>query len=291
MSLRRRRCIVSALSCAVALSILGSPPAAAADPLEYVALGASFSAGVGVPPAAANSPGGCGQSDVNFPRLVAKEAGYVLEDRSCGGDTTDALVESQFNALSKDTDLVTLMIGYNDGNVYSDSISSCAQAPSGSVQMLTCQMRNGSRFSDAIDDTGPKIKDAITGIKSRAPSATVVVLGYPAIFPQQGNCLGQNPYSVADTAYLNRIEVELNAMLREQATTEGVRFIDTYGPSVGHDSCKQPWTRWIEPYSNPRGASGLHPNAAGERALAYMVLATLLPRPIGSGFSSGSTQK
>ena len=206
---------------------------------------------------------------------MANEAGYVLEDRSCGGDTTDALVNGQFDALSEQTDLVTLMIGYNDGNVYSDSISSCAQAPSGSVQMLTCEMRNGTRFSDAIRATGPKIKAAIAGIKTRAPSATVVVLGYPAIFPQQGNCLGQNPFSVADTAYLNRIEVELNTMLREQATTEGVQFIDTYGPSVGRDSCKQPGTRWIEPYSNPRGASGLHPNAAGERALADMVLPTL----------------
>lgn len=241
--------------------------------MEYVALGASFSAGVGVPPPAANSPDGCGQSGVNFPRLVAKIARYVLEDRSCGGNTTDALDNGQFNALSQQTDLVTLMIGYNDGNVYSDSISSCAEASS-----VTCEMRNGTRFSDAIRATGRKIEAAIAGIKSRAPLATVMVLGYPAIFPQQGNCLGQNPFSVADTAYLNRIEVELNAMLREQATTtEGVQFIDTYGPSVGHDSCKQPWTRWIEPYSNPRGASGLHPNAAGERALAYMVLATLLP--------------
>ncbi|PXW33632.1 UNVERIFIED_CONTAM: GDSL-like lipase/acylhydrolase family protein [Williamsia faeni] len=283
---RKRRVagsVIAAVAAVLATCIVQPP--ATADTFSYVSLGGSFAAGAGVPPEAAGSPAGCKRSAANFSHLVASAKGYQLTDMSCGGAQALNLVTSQvpgqppqFDALNAGTDLVTMLIGYNNGSVYSDSINSCAQNPPGGIssEVFTCEVRNGPRFSLEIAmNTGPAIAGAIAGIKSRAPSARIIVLGYPAIFPQQGNCVPRNPFSVADTAYLNRIEQELNVTLQAQAWLAGVQWLDTFTPSVAHNSCQSPARRWIEPYSSPQGAVGLHPNAAGERAIADLVLAAI----------------
>ena len=131
MRLRRRSATPAIVSASVAGLIAGATAVAVADdPPEYVALGASFSAGVGIPSPVPGSPSGCGRSTSNFPRTVAEEQGYRLKDMSCGGAQTRHLTTSQtagqppqFDGLSSTTDVVTMQIGYNDGNVYSGSIS------------------------------------------------------------------------------------------------------------------------------------------------------------------------
>lgn len=275
---------VAAIAAAIAAGV-SAPQVAAADTFSYVSLGASFAAGAGVPDQVPGSPAGCGRSTKNFAHVVAAAKGYALTDMSCGGAQVANLTTSQltgqppqFDALDADTDLVTLLIGYNDSFVYTGSLNSCAEQQSGgmSSEVATCQARNGTRFSDAIrQTTGPAIAGAITDIKSKAPAARIVVVGYPAIFPQQGNCRPQNPYSVADTAYLNGIEKDLNSMLSGRAAAAGVTFVDTFTPSIPFNSCQSPATRWIEPRTGAIGASTQHPNARGENGIAQQVLATI----------------
>ncbi|MEO9329528.1 SGNH/GDSL hydrolase family protein [Gordonia aurantiaca] len=279
---------IARLTLAVALSATvltatGTVAVSAADaPAEYVALGASFSAGVGITPTSADSPTGCGRSSKNSPRLVARQQGYALTDMTCGGAQTRHMTESQtsgqppqFAGLSASTDLVTLQLGYNDGNVYSGSIADCSQTGSLSSPLAPCEVRTAGRYSAEILLTGPKIAGVMAGIKQRAPSARILVVGYPAVYPEQGNCPGRNPFSAEDTAFLDRLEVDLNRMLESQAQDAGAEFVDTYTRSVGHDSCTSRSTRWMEPYSNPVGAIRLHPNAKGHRQVAHAVLAAL----------------
>ncbi|GAC69160.1 SGNH/GDSL hydrolase family protein [Gordonia soli] len=295
----RPRLLVGALALTVVASALTAPGAEAA-PLRYAALGASYSAGVGIPPSAPGSPAGCGRSTKNFPRLVAAAKGYSLTDVSCGGARTENLTTSQlagqppqYNALSADTDIVTLTIGYNDGNVYSGGIADCRSSSStgslgslgssgslgsgslGGSQAIPCEVVAGPRYSAAIQTTGLAIARALDGIKSRAPSARILVVGYPAIYPSSGNCPTRNPFSRENTAFLDRLERQLNSMLATQARAAGATFVDTYARTVGHDSCKLPGIRWVEPYSNPIGALRLHPNAAGHRAMARAVSAAI----------------
>ncbi|TSD93389.1 SGNH/GDSL hydrolase family protein [Gordonia rubripertincta] len=279
---RRSATLVLALASVAGLVAGATAVAVADDPTEYVALGASFSAGVGIPSPVPGSPSGCGRSTNNFPRLVAEAEGYRLKDMSCGGAQTRHLTTSQtagqppqFDGLSSTTDVVTMQIGYNDGNVYSGSIADCSQTASGSSQLAPCEARTLGRYSAEIQVTAANIAAAIAGVKDRAPSARILVVGYPAVYPQQGNCPGRNPFSAPDTAFLDRLEVELNTMLKTQAQSAGVDFVDTYGPSVGHDSCKPQSTRWVEPYTNPIGALRLHPNAKGHQQVAKAVLAAL----------------
>jgi hypothetical protein len=51
--------------------------------------------------------------------------------------------------------------------------------------------------------------------------------------------------------------------------------VDTYAPSQGHDACAAPASRWLEPLLPSSPAAPLHPNAAGERAMAVAVLAAV----------------
>lgn len=277
----RRRFLSLVSGCIVALSVT-AVPSAQAESKEYVALGASFSAGSGVPSPVAGAPAGCGRSTNNFPRLVAREMGFDLTDMSCGGARTEHLTSSQlagqppqFDGLSAGTDLVTFMIGYNDGNVYSGSIADCARPATGSAEILPCELRTAGRYSAAIQATGLAISRALADIRSRAPSARVLVVGYPAVYPSEGNCVPRNPFSPGDTAFLDRLERELNTMLATQADAAGVEFVNAYQAGLGQDSCSPRATRWIEPYSGATGALTLHPNAAGHRGMAATVLAAL----------------
>ena len=52
-------------------------------------------------------------------------------------------------------------------------------------------------------------------------------------------------------------------------------YVDTYGPTRGHDMCKAPDVRWIEPLQPASPAAPAHPNAKGEEAMARAVLERL----------------
>ena len=122
--------------------------------------------------------------------------------------------------------------------------------------------------------TPPVIGAALAGIHLRSPAAAVFVVGYPDILPQQGSCYPQLPLTTGDVAYLNGVELALNAMLQHEAATHGANYVDTYSASVGHDACKSIGTRWIEPLI-PDGAFPIHPNAKGEAADARAVASAL----------------
>ena len=64
------------------------------------------------------------------------------------------------------------------------------------------------------------------------------MVGYPDILPQSGNCYPTMPLTTGDTAYLNGVEKDLNAMLASEAAANGATFVDTFTPSIGHDACK-----------------------------------------------------
>ncbi|MGI8684614.1 MAG: hypothetical protein ACR2MO_05925 [Acidimicrobiales bacterium] len=83
------------------------------------------------------------------------------------------------------------------------------------------------------------------------------------------------PFSPADVPYLRDKEKELNAMLADRASAAGAAYVDTYGPSIGHDACALPLVRWIEPVVPVFPAAPVHPNARGMRGTARAVAAAI----------------
>ena len=275
----------------LAYLLVPGPAAGAADrpARSYVALGDSYTSAPLVPPAAEGAPAQCARSGGNYPNLVAKALDLRLTDVSCGGARVDELwkpqgsgIPAQFEALRKTTDVVTVGIGGNDNGLFARVIAGCSAA---TLRVLTgtltpCQDTFGDSFSKDIQSDASRIRDALRHIKTRSPKARVIVVGYPALLPVepvgQAQCLlAVVPFTPGDMAYLDKIERELNAMLAAAAKATGAVFVDTYAQSVGHDMCRLPGTRWIEPSIPLSSAAPYHPNADGQAAVAKAVFASL----------------
>jgi lysophospholipase L1-like esterase len=210
-------------------------------------------------------------------------------DVSCGSATTVNMTqpqsvpggtnEPQFNALGAGDQLVTVGIGGNDAGLIGVA-ETCAQldlfAPTGTA----CKNHYTASGSDpnvaAIDATGAKVAAVIQGIHQRAPSARVLVVGYPDGLPVDGsNCWPLVPLSPGDIAYFNSLEQRLNSVLSQQASANGAKYVDTFTSSIGHDACKLPGVAWVNGIIPNSVAFPLHPNEAGEQNMANQVLAAL----------------
>src|SRR6201999_4580920 len=86
-------------------------PAQAASAVHYVALGDSYSSGVG----AGSTSGSCSQSPNAYPALWAKaNAPASFTFAACSGATTTDVINTQLSSLSAATTLVSITIGGND---------------------------------------------------------------------------------------------------------------------------------------------------------------------------------
>jgi len=262
---------------------LGASPALADDVTvhRYAALGDSYASGAGVPNTVDQT---CSRSDRNYPALVnsALTPG-TRQDVTCGGATTEDLNSAQFpsvapqlDALSKDTDLVTLTIGGNDigfGDIIVRCVSLGLLNPLGSPCKTSYTWTGHDELAVTIENTAPKISKALDDIRGRAPHAKILVTGYPAILPDDGsNCPSVVSIAKGDAPWLRDTHKHLNSMIAKQAAEHGAVYVDTYSKSVGHDVCKPVGTRWVEPLIT-NAAAPFHPNAAGEKSMADSVLA------------------
>ena len=113
------------------------PAAAAAAAPQYVALGDSYSSGVGTRVFYEES-GECDRSPDAYGPKIAAAKGYSLNFEACGGAKTPEVNSKQLGHLSATTSLVTITIGGNDAG-FSNVIINCA------LYYFTC----GSAISEA----------------------------------------------------------------------------------------------------------------------------------------------
>ncbi|HEY1285438.1 MAG TPA: SGNH/GDSL hydrolase family protein [Solirubrobacterales bacterium] len=282
---RLGRLTISLLSAAAMLvAVATGPSATAAAPLRYVALGDSYSAASGVLPPDFLAPPECLRSSRNYPHDIAAATGARLKDVTCGAAETSDFFESQYpgvppqlNALGGDTQLATMTIGGNDGGVFIDTIIDC-----GSAGVLTlghgspCRDRYGSSFEETIrNSTYPALLRALTAVRTRAPSASVAILGYPWIMPASGGCFDKMPIAEGDVPYVRGIQATLNDAVRRAAAATGSTYVDMSQVSNGHDACKPIGVRWIEPVLQGTNPVVVHPNALGEARMAAQAIGVL----------------
>jgi lysophospholipase L1-like esterase len=265
----------------------GSMRFGTATPVNYVALGDSYTSGPLIPDPT-GSPVGCLRSDHNYPHLAARALGASLfTDASCQGATTDNMTQPegvgiganppQLSALSASTTLVTLQIGGNDIN-FADIVINCTSLsltnPFGSPCKDHYTAGGTDRLRKAIDATAPKVGAVLQAIHQRAPNARVLLLGYPVILPDSGSgCWPVVPVAYGDVPYLRGVEIYLNKALAAQAAQHGATYVDTYTASAGHDFCQAPGVKWVEGIVPTSPAAPVHPNALGEQGMARQVVA------------------
>ena len=190
----------------------------------------------------------------------------------------------QVEALAADTELVTLTIGGKDIG-FGEIVSECARRsplqPAGSACKDHYTAGGTDQLAERIEAAAPQVRAALAAVEERSPVARVLLVGYPAILPDEGpGCFPVVPFSPGDVAYLRQMEKALNAMLADQAVAAGVSFVDTYTPSIGHDVCQLPGTKWIEGLTPTAPAAPVHPNALGMAGIAAIVADALADQAV-----------
>ncbi|GAA1881635.1 SGNH/GDSL hydrolase family protein [Lapillicoccus jejuensis] len=252
----------------------------------YVALGDSYSSAAGVMPQVPGAPAACSRSLLNFAHDIATATrASSFTDVTCSGAKTSdfftsqlAGVAPQLDAVTKQTRLVTMTIGGNDGDVFATSFFGCASVAASDPTGNPCEQKFGNTFVNAIRTTTyPNLVKTLTAVRAKAPNATVVIVGYPTILPAVGSpaCLSSVPIALGDVPWLGKQQAVLNNAVRRAALATGAVYVDMTNASMGHDACQPEGTRWIEPAIGPVNAFPIHPNAQGEAAMAARTLAVL----------------
>ncbi|QPP10454.1 SGNH/GDSL hydrolase family protein [Streptomyces bathyalis] len=263
-----------------------STPAQQSAKVRYVALGDSAAAGPLILPPDLRQPG-CLRTTRNYPARTARALGTAeFTDVTCSSAKTTDLTGSQktplgavppqLDALDADTTLVTLHIGANDislSSLMGDCLSPL-RLPLTSRCADTYQDNGRDQWKEKIADLAPRIDDTIGAIQARAPRAAVHVVGYGSYLPP-GGCHPRVPILPRDATYIHSTIGHLNTMLEQRAAAKGVHYIDLAAGSTGHDVCRPPGTRWIEPYVPASPAAPFHPNALGMKGFADIVTAAV----------------
>jgi lysophospholipase L1-like esterase len=288
--MRTTRLLVAVASAAILLTSTAAT-ASAAGVHHYVALGDSYTSGPFIP-IQRSDPLGCGRSTANYPSVVAAALHpAVFTDVSCAGADTGSMTgpqkvsfngtnAPQLDALRLDTDLVTLGIGGNDFDLLGRLIATCpglrAGAPTGNPCEQHFTVNGVDTVQMAITAIQPRIEAVLATIHQRSPGARVIVVGYPRIAPENGYCPDVLPFAEADYAWLNRVESDLNAALADAAADGAAEYVDTFGPSTGHDACARGGSAWINGRNqNIFAAAAYHPLQTGMAGVAAVVLKVL----------------
>jgi lysophospholipase L1-like esterase len=241
---------VPALGLAAAIAGTGIP-ARAASAVHYVALGDSYSAGVG----AGDTSGSCDQSPNAYPALWAKASSLAsFTFAACSGATTGDVINSQLSSLSASTTLVSITIGGNDVGF--------------ATVMETCVLKSTSSCESAVsaaekyaNDTLPGLLNTtLTDIRSDAPNAKIIVLDYPNFYDLSAwLCLG---LSSADHQALDNGINDLDGVLKTAAADNGDAFADVRSEFSSHEICSG--SEWLNGVTLPIDNS-YHPNASGQK--------------------------
>lgn len=225
----------------------------AADAPSYVALGDSYASGTGTRDYLDDGTS-CKRSPVAYASLIAAARGYSLNLRACSGAKIPDVTNNQLSALSSTTRYVTISVGGNDAG-FADVLTECAKP--GWMSNCNGAIDGAQAF---INNTLPgRLSTLYAGIRSKAPNAKVVVVGYPRIFMGE-DCNALTWFSPEEEARLNQTADLLNSRTSAQASAKGFSYANPTNAFIGHAVCDDP--EWINGLSNPIDES-YHPNQAG----------------------------
>jgi hypothetical protein len=244
----------SALAVGAVLGVLGTTPAGAATTAaaNYVALGDSYSSGVGA--GDYGSSGDCKRSANAYPaKWAAANAPASFSFTACSGARTDDVLNNQLGPLNSGTSLVSISVGGNDVG-FADVMTTCVLNSES-----TCLSRVQQARADASNLLPAKLDRTYATIKGRSPSAKVVVLGYPRLYKLGGSCIVG--LSETERSALNGASDHLNTVISQRAAAAGFTFADVRSAFTGHEICSG--DSWIHSVTWPIGDS-YHPTAKGQ---------------------------
>jgi len=268
-AVRRSRLVSRLVSAACALlaaaaALALGPAAAWAATVNYVALGDSYSSGVGAGDYL-DSSGDCDRSPNAYSALWADaDAPSSYTSVACSGATTADVLNSQVPALRSSTTLVSITVGGNDEN-FSGVMTDCNFGGTD-----TCVSEVRAAEADARGTLPGKLDTLFDAISAAAPDARVVVLGYPDFYDLNSSCtvgLSDQSHQVIDEG----IDV-LDGVLSAAASRHGFVFADVRGAFAGHEICDS--NRWLHSVNFLDLTESYHPTADGQAKAYYPVFAS-----------------
>ncbi|MGV4981819.1 SGNH/GDSL hydrolase family protein [Streptomyces sp. NRAIS4] len=228
-------------------------------PVGYVALGDSYSAGLGAGdylPTGTN----CKRSGRAYPVLWAsahKVAAFAFA--ACNHARTSDVLSGQLGALGAGTRLVTLTVGGGDAG-FVGVMTTCALG--GTSRCLSAVAAARATVDRSLGDSLDRLYSAI---RDRAPAARVVVLGYPHLYHLKGTCeVGLQDRA---RAAINDGVDHLDTVIARRAAAHGFVFADVRAAFAGHEICSRaPWMRGVDV---PAPTESYHPTAPGQ-SLGYL---------------------
>jgi lysophospholipase L1-like esterase len=255
--------LMSLVVCGCALAGLAVPAVAAAQP-AYVALGDSYASGVGTRTYYSDGSSCQRSPDAYGPRIAAAR-GYALTFEACSGATTADVNSSQLGPLNGATNLVTITIGGNDAG-FSTVITDCA------AYYFPCQSAIDSADSFIQNKLPALLDTTYSDIRARAPSAHVVVLGYPHLFTAAGATCNFDALTSSHEKELNQTADLLDGVVSARATAHRFTYVDPRTPFASHEICSS--SEWLNGLSWPTSES-FHPNISGQGEFTSLVEAVL----------------
>ncbi len=252
-----------AATAVLTVALAASASAAPAD--HYVALGDSYSSGVGAGDYTDES-GDCDRSTNAYSQLYANDrspASYVSV--ACSGATTSTVNSSQLSALSASTTLVSITVGGNDVG-FSNIMETCVIDGEDD-----CIAAVNAAEATARANLAGWLGTTYSGIAAAAPNARVVVLGYPVFYDlAETGCIG---LSAASRAKIDEGINLADDIIESTASSYGFDFGDVRSAFTGHQICDD--DSWLHSLNFASVGVSYHPFAEGQSGGYYPVFSSL----------------
>src|SRR5690349_13017334 len=256
MRLSPRRPVLLLALGATLVTAVAAAPAAQAATVKYVALGDSYSSGVGAGSYIAAS-GSCKRSTKAYSALWAaahNPASYV--SLACSGAKTTDVTGNQLGALSAATTLVSITIGGNDVG-FSTVLTDCVL-----YGTSTCVSDINAAENQARTQLPAKLASTYSAIRAHAPNARVVVLGYPRFYDLGvWYCIG---LSSTSRSKINEGADVLDGVISAAASRHGFAFADVRSRfAADHEICDG-GSSWLHSVDWTDIEQSYHPTASGQ---------------------------
>jgi lysophospholipase L1-like esterase len=262
--LRPRHTLVAltAMAATAASLVLTAGPASAST-VHYVALGDSYSSGLGA--GSYGSSGSCDRSAYAYAQLWDNSYGpAAFTFAACSGATTSDVLSSQISSVTSSTTLVSITIGGNDVG-FAGVMETCVLwGTSACVSAI-----NGAE-SQASSTLPAKYDNVLNAIAAKAPNAKIVFLDYPDFYDlsQSSGCVGLSGTSRAKVDEGINL---LDGLVQAAAARHGATFGDVRNSFAGHEICDG--TSWLNSVDWLNFSDSYHPTAAGQANGYYPVFA------------------
>ena len=248
--------LASILVLIVSVVVAVAAPAAQAAATNYVALGDSYSSGVGSG-SYLSASGNCLRSTKAYSALwAAAHSPTSYTSVACSGAKTTDVITNQVGSLSAATTLASITIGGNDVG-FSPVLTDCVL-----YGTSTCVSEINAAETKARTVLPGLLDNAYSAIRSHAPNARVVVLDYPRFYDLGvWYCIG---LSSTSRSKINEGADVLDGVISAAASRHGFAFADVRSRfAADHEICDG-GSSWLHSVDFTDIEQSYHPTASGQ---------------------------